>query len=160
MKIDKFTLSVIGVVLLLLIAAIVTVNRADDGSVDAADYLTEDSPEAPVQNAFIALQKGDLFTAREQYAARITDEKNPDYPYSPLGDSGVRYETGNRSQRLRILSVDIDEENPEQALVTFTVDTYSNSGPFGTGSTWSSQRTVEVVREGGVWKINASEYFY
>lgn len=160
MKIDKFSLVVIGVVLLLLIAAIVTVNRVGSDSSDTVEYLTEDSPEAPVHNAFIALQKGELFTAREQYAARIVDEKNPDYQYSPLSNNGGRYGAGDRAQRLRILSVDIDEENPDQALVTFTVDTYSNSGPFGTGSTWSSQRTVEVVREEGAWKINASEYFY
>jgi hypothetical protein len=160
-KIDKFTVIVIAIVLVLLIAAIVTVNRTDNREgVDTAEYISSDSPDAPVQNAFIALQKGDLFTAREQYAARIVDDENSEYAYGPLGGNGGRYETGDTTRRLRILSVEIDDKNPDQALVTFVLDTYSNRGPFGTGSTWSNQRTVEVVREDGAWKINTPEFFY
>lgn len=160
MKIDKFTAIVIGIVLVLLVAAIVTVNRSGDDGDEPVDYVTADSPDAPVQNAFIALQKGDLFTARDQYASRIVDDEKSEYAYGPFGETGGRYETGDTARRLRILSVEIDDENPDQALVTFVMDTYSNSGPFGTGSTWSSQRTVEVVREDGVWKMNTPEFFY
>lgn len=159
MKIDKFTAAIVGVVLLLLATAVVTVNLA--GGEDEGDgaYLTADDPATPVHNAFVALQKGDLFTAREQYAQRILDEENKEFAYGPLSGANS-YESSNTSRRLRILSVEIDDQNPDQALVTFVQDTYRNSGPFGAGSTWSSQRTVEVVREDGVWKLNTPEYFY
>lgn len=160
MKIDKFTAIVIGVVLALLVAAVVTVNRTDGDGSDTVEYVTSDTPDAPVQNAFIALQKGDLFTAREQYASRVVDDENSEFAYGPLGGNGGRYDAEDTTRRLRILSVEIDEENADQALVTFVLDTYSNRGPFGTGSTWSSQRTIEVVREDGVWKINTPEFFY
>ncbi len=159
MKIDKFTAVIIGVVLLLLVAAVVTVNLTDDDGATVESYLTENEPGTPVHNAFVALQKGDLFTAREQYSARILDEEGPDYDYSPL--SGTRnYDSDGTSRRLRILSVEIDDQNPDQALVTFVLDTYRSSGPFGTGSTWSNQSTVEVILEDGTWKLNTPEFFY
>lgn len=159
MKIDKFTAAIIGIVLLLLVAAVVTVNLTDDDGVTTENYLTENEPGTPVHNAFVALQTGDLFTAREQYSARILDEDGPDYAYGPL--SGTRgYESSDTSRRLRILSVEVDDQNPDQALVTFVLDTYRSSGPFGTGSTWSDQRTVEVILEDGTWKLNAPEFFY
>jgi len=158
-KIDKFTAAIIGIVLLLLVAAVVTVNLTDDDGVTTENYLTENEPGTPVHNAFVALQTGDLFTAREQYSARILDEDGPDYAYGPL--SGTRgYESSDTSRRLRILSVEVDDQNPDQALVTFVLDTYRSSGPFGTGSTWSDQRTVEVILEDGTWKLNAPEFFY
>ena len=159
MKIDKFTAVIIGIVLLLLIAAVVTVNLTGNGEPAGEAYLTEDAPGTPVHNAFVALQKGDLFTAREQYSARVLDEESPDYAYGPLGGTGT-YETADSTRRLRILSVELDDTNPDQALVTFVQDTYRSDGPFGSGSSWSNQRTVEVVREDGVWKLNTPEFFY
>jgi hypothetical protein len=33
-------------------------------------------------------------------------------------------------------------------------------GLFNSGSTYTSERVVEVVREDGAWKINFEEYFY
>ncbi len=51
LKLDRFTLIVIGVVVALIVAAIITVNRTS-GSQSQAAYLTEDSPAAAVYNAF------------------------------------------------------------------------------------------------------------
>jgi hypothetical protein len=158
-KIDKFTAAIVGVVLLLLVAAVVTVNLSDDDGSVSESYLIDNEPGTPVHNAFIALQLGDLFMAREQYSARILDEEGPDYAYSPLSGRGG-YGNSDASHRLRILSVEIDDQNPDQALVTFVLDTYRRSGPFGTGSTWSDQRTVEVILEDGTWKLNTPEFFY
>ena len=57
MKIDKFTWAVIGVVVLLLVVAVVTVNVTGGAGVQAQDYLPLDTPEAPVYNAFLAFQR-------------------------------------------------------------------------------------------------------
>ena len=161
MKIDKFTAVIIGIVLLLLIAAVVTVNLTGNGDAAGETYsLTDDAPGTPVHNAFVALQKGDLFTAREQYSARILDEENGDIRLWPIERNQQTTKPRIPTRRLRILSVEIDDKNPDQALVTFVQDTYRSDGPFGTGSTWSNQRTVEVVREDGVWKLNTPEFFY
>ena len=64
------------------------------------------------------------------------------------------------ARRLRIVAVQPDPDDPDRALVTFVIDTYSRGGPFGAGSTWSREVTVEVVREEGAWKINAQEFFF
>jgi len=153
LKVDRFAWIVIGIVALLLIAAIVSVNLA--GGEQQPAYLEEDTPAAPVYNAFLALQQGDITKARSYYSAHALQEtKNaPDFPplesYQSMG-----------AHRLRITDVRVDETDPDRASVTFTLDTYQNEGPFGSGSTYSSKRTVEVVREDGVWKLNAREFFY
>lgn len=46
------------------------------------------------------------------------------------------------------------------AFVNIAVDTYSGGGLFESGATWTYQRSVEVIREDGTWKINTMEYFY
>jgi len=153
LKADRFTWIVIGIVALLLIAAIVSVNLA--GSREQPAYLEDDTPAAPVYNAFLALQEGNITKARSYYTARVLQETKdvPDFP--PLES---RQSMGAR--RLRITDVRVDESDPDRASVTFTLDIYRNAGPFGSGSTDSYERTVEVVREDGVWKLNAREFFY
>jgi len=66
LKADRFTWIVIGVVAALLIAAIVSVNLAGDREQPA--YLEENTPAAPVYNAFLALQQGDVTKARSYYS--------------------------------------------------------------------------------------------
>ena len=73
MKLDKFTWAVIGVVVLLLVAAVVTVNVTGGIGAQAQEYMAQDTPEAPVYNAFLALQRGDLTKAREQYSQAVLD---------------------------------------------------------------------------------------
>jgi hypothetical protein len=77
--------------------------------------------------------------------------------YGPLRGS---YYSDQTARRLRILKSELDPKNPDRAYVTAAVDTYAGGGLFDSGSTWSSERVVEVVREDGVWKINTQEYFY
>ena len=153
LKADRFTWIVIGVVAALLIAAIVSVNRADDQEEPA--YLEEDTPAAPVYNAFLALQQGDVTKARSYYSEDVFTQPEGVPPFPSLES----YPSGE-TRRLRITDVQVDESNPDRALVTFTLDTYRNTGPFGSGSVSSYERTVEVVREDGVWKLNAYELFY
>lgn len=156
MKLDKFTWAVIVVVLVLLVAAVVTVSRTGGAGLAAPDYVEGNEPETPVQNAFIAFQRGDRTRAREQYSQAILAEIDEQQGYDPF--SG-RVASQMRS-RLRITGVEQDESDPDRAFVSFVQDTYSRGGLFGTGGTWSREGIVEVIREDGQWKINAQEFFY
>ena len=161
MKIDRFSIIVIVIVVALIAAAVVAVNRTGDNDMDVVEYLENETPEAPVQNAFLALQEGATSKAKAQYSAEIVDGEDAEYRSKPWSSGHVYYDNDGTARRLRILNVEIDEDDSDQALVTFTVDTYRrDSGLFGSGSSWSSRRTVEVIREDGEWKINAPEYFY
>jgi hypothetical protein len=156
MKLDKFTWAVIGVVLLLLVAAVVTVNVTGGQGVEAQEYMPQDTPEAPVYNAFLALQRGDLTKAREQYSETILQQNQKDN-YDPFAG---RTTSGSGSQRLRIIKTEPVPDDPDRALVTFMQDTYNQGGLFGAGSTWSRESTVEVIREEDGWKINTPEFFW
>ena len=155
LKVDKFTWAVIAIVVLLLIAAIVSVNMAGDSPRDQPVYLDEDTPAAPVYNAFLASQEGDLPKARSYYSTQVLDEIKESPDYRPFDGYNTQ-----QALRLRITDIHVDETDPDQASVTFVMDTYHDSGLFGSSSSYSYERTVDVVREDGAWKLNASEFFY
>jgi hypothetical protein len=155
LRLDKFTLVVLAVVGLLLVAAVITVSRGNAPTEEA--YRTDDVPETPVVNAFLALQKGDLAKARQQYTQAVLDRTEKDPGYGPL--RGQAY-YGDASRRLRVTESRIDPDDPNRAYVTAAVDNYSTGGLFNSGSTYTSERVVEVVREDDAWKINVEEYFY
>jgi hypothetical protein len=156
MKFDKFTWAVIGVVVLLLVAAVITVNVTGGTGAETREYLPLDTPEAPVYNAFLAFQRGDLTMARQQYSQQVLEEFSKD-GYDPLAG---RTSSSSTSQRLRITKTDVVADDPDRALVSFVQDTYNQGGLFGSGSTWSREGTIEVVREEDGWKINAQEFFW
>ncbi len=85
----------------------------------------------------------------------IASEKDPGY--GPL--RGQAY-YGDASRRLRVTETRIDPDDPNRAYVTAAVDNYSTGGLFNSGSTYTSERVIEVVRDDGTWKINVEEYFY
>ncbi|NJN81296.1 MAG: hypothetical protein HC802_02755, partial [Caldilineaceae bacterium] len=95
--------------------------------------------------------------ARAQYTERVLDQADVDTPYGPL--SSGRFQDG-QSRRLRIVSVEVDEDDPEIASVTFVTDNYSSGGLFGGRTTWSNRRVVQVVHTEDGWKIDAAEFFY
>lgn len=156
-RIDRFTISILAVVAVLIGIALFTVNR--NGGMEAQEsYRTEDAPETPVYNAFLALQNGDLATARAQYSDKVLEEASGETGYGPL--RGESYGYDETARRLRVTAVKVDPQDPARAYVSVAIDTYSTGGIFNSGSTWTSERTVEVIREEGAWKINAQEYFY
>lgn len=157
MKIDKFTWTVIGVVVLLLVVAVVTVNVTGGVGIQSQEYLPLDTPEAPVYNAFLAFQRGDLTKAREQYSQQVLDEYGKDSSYDQFAG---RTTSSSSSQRLRILKTEAIPDDPDRMLVTFVQDTYNQGGLFGSGDTWSREGTVEVVHEEDGWKINTQELFW
>ena len=159
LKIDKFTWAVIGIVLLLVIAAVVTVslNRSRSATPEQPTYLTEDSPTTPVHNAFVALQQGDIAKARLQYSARILKDVEDNKVYAPFNQGN--YGNDRTARRLRILESKVDPNDPKRATVTVAIDQYSSGGLFGGSNTYSTQRFVEVIREENRWKIDTAEFF-
>lgn len=157
LKIDKFTWIVIGVVLLLLIGAVVTVNL-NRGQNSALTYVTEDSPTTPVHNAFVALQKGDMATARQQYSKSVLKDIEDNKTYAPFSQGS--YVNDRTARRLRIINSQIDPNDAKRATVTVAIDQYSSGGGlFNGGNTYSYQRTIQVIREANAWKIDAPEFF-
>ncbi len=155
LKPDKFTWIVIAIVVALLVAAVITVNRSGVDTEPALTYRTDDAPDTPVYNAFVATELGETFNARKQYSSTVLEQIKRD-GYDPFSSG---YRGGDMSRQLRIIAVDVDENDPNHGVVTVIEDNYSPSGPFGSGNTWSNRRVIPVVREEGVWKIDAAEYF-
>lgn len=156
-RLDRFTIVVLAVVGLLIVAALFTVSR-NSGSEAQESYRTEDAPETPIYNAFLALKNGDLATARAQYSNSVLEEVAGEAGYGPL--RGESYGYGDTARRLRVTDVKLDPQDAARAYVNVAIDTYSTGGIFNSGSTWTFERTVEVIREEGAWKINAQEYFW
>lgn len=155
---------VIGVVAVILVAAVVTVNLTEGSGYGDDQYLTENTPSAPVYNAFVAFQQGDVQTARQQYSARVLEELDAERGYNPFADRFAQ----RTARRMRIVEVTEDVADSNRAYVSVVIDTYSGGGLFGTGSSWSRRLVVNVVREtetgtaaqDGIWKLDTQEYFY
>ena len=159
LKIDKFTWAVIGVVLLLLIGAVVTVNlNRNKGAGAQLTYLTADSPTTPAHNAFVALQKGDMAMARQQYSEHVLKDIADNKAYAPFSQGSTVND--RTARRLRIIDSKIDPSDAQRATVTVAVDQYTSGGGLFSGSnTYTSQRTMPVIREANVWKIDTAEFF-
>jgi len=156
-RLDKFTLAIITIVGLLVVAAVFTVGRSGNDATPES-YRTEDAPATPIYNAFLALKSGDLATARAQYSKQVLEEASSDQGYGPL--RGESYGYDDTARRLRITDVKLDPQDANRAYVTVAIDAYATGGIFNSGDTYTYERTVEVIREDGAWKINAQEYFY
>lgn len=154
-KLDKFTWAIIIVVVLVLAAAVITVNLTGGEGWGEPTYLTEDTPEAAVHNAFVAFMNQDYAKARRYYSAGVLegDERGEPFP-----GKGGRFPPFDANQRLRIRNVDYLDDG--EAIVTVAIDHYSSDGPFGGGETWSREVRLKVVQEKDGWKIDTSEFFY
>ncbi len=153
-KMDKFTWAIIIGVLVVLVAAVITVNLTSGEGWGEASYLDEDAPEAVVHNAFVAFLNQDFAKARQYYSAEVfkEDERAERFP----GEREFYYPT-DMNRRLRIKSVNYVDDG--EAMVTVTIDYYSAGGLFGGGNTWSRERMLKVVQEEGEWKIDTNEFF-
>ena len=157
LKLDKFTWSIVAIVVLLLIGAVITVNVTGGDGYGEVEYLAENSPQAAVYNAFVANEKQDN-QALDQYFTKSVLET-----YTKNNSNGRPYSGPNNyvdptPRRLRIL--DTKMQGTDKADVTFAVDRYSSGGPFGSGNTWSNTQTVPVVMEDGVWKIDTELFWF
>lgn len=156
LKLDKFTWSVVAIVVLLLVGAVITVNVTGGAGYGEPEYLAENSPQAAVYNAFVANQKQDSQALNQYFTKAVLDNYGKtnanNKPYS-----GPNFYVDPTPRRLRIL--DTKMQGTDKADVTFSVDRYNSGGPFGSGNTWSNTQVVPVVLEDGTWKID-TELFY
>ena len=154
-KMDKFTWAIILIVILVLAAAVITVNLTGGEGWGEASYLDENTPEAAVHNAFVAFMNQDYAKARQYYATEVlADDKRTD----PFPGGREVYGPGDTNRRLRIKGVSYIDA--DESMVTIIIDYYYTSGLFSGGNTWSTERVVKVLQEEGEWKIGANEFFY
>lgn len=159
LRLDKFTVAIIALVAILLAVAVFTVNRAGGPSIAAR---TDDSPEATIINAYLALQKTDVTEARSWYSTQVLEEVDSDDNIGSCLRTDTSYPcNANTNQRLRVIQVEPDSSNADRMKVTIAIDNYYDGGPFGGSSVYSGgERVVLVVREDNRWKIDQLEYFY
>lgn len=156
MKIDRFTWSIILIVLLLIAGAIVMVTASGGRGWTTDDYLNEDTPAAVVHDAFVAFVRNEPAIAANYYSAKVlADDENK----ASFAERVSYYDSNRQNQRLRILKVDI---NDDTAYVTLAIDRFRPGGLFDSGSTWTDRRTIPLVREEGAWKIDTEtmDLFY
>jgi hypothetical protein len=154
-KMDRFTWIVIAVVAVLVIVAAVTVATSDDSALDAAASQEVTGPAAPVFNAIVAVQKGEIALARAQFTEEAL-AAHKKQGYDPIANAATYYGNDAGARRVRIANV---SEEVDVAYVTIVEDTFSGGGLFGR-STWSNQRVIRVERVDGEWKIDDPNLFY
>lgn len=154
MKIDRFTLAIILGVLLLVIAAVVTVLFTGERAGQSTEYLNEDTPEAVVHDAFLATARNEPDVAMSYYSRDVRED-----------DDNLRfrerfnyYDSGRTSRRLRILNADISEDG-DKAYVTVAIDNFHQGGLFDSGTS-TFRRTIPLVREDDAWKIDTDDVLH
>ncbi len=153
LKIDRFTLAIILGVVVLIAAAIITVTLSGGRGWQSADYLNEDTPEAVVHDAFLASVRNEPDVAINHYSQDVLDEDDG----RPFRERFNYYDRNRPARRLRILDVDIDEEN-DRAYVRIAIDSFYQGGLFESGTS-TYRRTIPLVREDGAWKIDTEDLF-
>lgn len=154
---DRFTWIVVAIVLLLVVGAVLTVNLTNRSAEQPAAYMEENIPEAPVFNAMLAIQNGDVARARAELTQKVLDEYKKD-PFDRIASSVSTYGGNAPSRRVRVLEVNVDESDPESGYVTIAEDYLSGGDLFGP-STWSNQRAIRVAVEEGEWKVDDLSLF-
>ncbi len=154
LKIDRFTWGIILGVLLLIAGAVITVVTTGGRGWQSDDYLNEDTPGAVVHDAFLAFIRNEPDVAMSHYSKKVLDDdKNP-----PFRERFSYYDSGRPARRLRILDVDINEDE-DKAYVSLAIDNFYQGGLFDSGTS-TYRRTVPLVREDGAWKIDTAEFLH
>ncbi len=152
LKIDRFTWAIILGVVVLIAAAIVTVAVSGGRGWQSADYMNENTPEAVVHDAFLASVRNEPDVAINHYSKDVLDEDDE----RPFRERFNYYDHNRPARRLRILDVDIDEEN-DRAYVRIAIDNFYQGGLFDSGTS-TYRRTIPLVREDGEWKIDTEDF--
>ncbi len=151
---DRFSWIVIGVVGLLLLAALGAATlRPGAGAAAQEVYLEQDTPDGVVHDAFVAFLRRDTERMKGYFSERVRanfdrDQRWPNMDYAP--------QTGSR--RMRIESVEMQGE--ERAIIAIAVDNYNPGGLFNQGNVWTSQQTLTLVREQDGWKIDSENFYF
>ncbi len=156
LRFDTFTWIIVALVLLLVVAAVVTVNLTGDQADEPVTYRTDDSPSTPVYNAIVAVQAGDVARARAEFTKEALDQYEKG-GYDPIANAASNFANNYASQRTRI--VEVSGETGDEASVTIAEDNFGGGDLFER-STYTNQRVIRVVREDGRWKIANNNLFY
>ncbi|MCZ0937771.1 MAG: hypothetical protein OXJ55_03985 [Caldilineaceae bacterium] len=154
MKIDRFTLGIVLGVILLVIGAVITVVFAGDRGWQSAEYLNEDTPEAVVHDAFLAVLRNEPDVAMSHYSRDVLEDEDNER----FRDRFNYYDSGRSARRMRIVDVDINDEG-DKAYVTVAIDNFHQGGLFDSGTS-THRRTIPLVREDDAWKIDTDDLFY
>lgn len=124
------------------------------------------SPEATVVAFIEALRAGD----RDQVLALLSTQARADLERREQMEPFYEFDAELRaaSENLRMARVRIDrvEVRGERAVVTMTIERTGSAlepgFPFPTigGGTFSYQRTLTLVRDGGAWKVDELSFFF
>ena len=151
---DRFSWIVVGVVGLLLLAAVgVATLRPGAGAAAQEVYLEQDTPDGVVHDAFVAFLRKDVQRMKGYFSQRVQesfdkDQRWPNIDYYP--------DTGSR--RMRIESVEMQGE--DRATVTIGIDNYSPGGLLASSNVWTNRQTLLLVKEESGWKIDSENFYF
>lgn len=152
--VDKFLISIVGGVILLVVAAFVVVLLRPRPT-----YQSEDTPEAVAHNYLLALKQKDYARAYTYLSPAI-----PGYPDSSedfaedIRDNSWLFNNGNDSATLEVESADI---TGSRAIVSVRETVFYAGGLFDS-SQYSNifEITLEQDTTTGVWKIVESDSYW
>ena len=146
-QLDRLTIGLLGLVCALFLTALVTtlVNRNSTGPEAEPTYRTENSPEAVVHNAYLALHRNEM----DEYEKLITTELKEElgsepgmlthgyYPPSPFG--------------LKVVDSEIEDGTATVTIATYRTDAH---GFLGLRRVHVDQWHVTVEQVDGQWKLD------
>lgn len=148
---DRFVLAVSGIVLLLIALAVGSVALAQRRE---PPRLSDTSPTGVVYNYLAALD-------REEYETAYSYLSSSTRAWISLDEFRRRAPRLSMSPPGRTTSASLSNERitGDRARVTIAVTTFYPSGPFG-GNEYTRTDELDLVREGGAWKIDVPRDAY
>jgi hypothetical protein len=148
---DKFLIGiVIGIVLLVIIAFVVTLTRPEPA------YQAEDTPEGVAHNYLLALQKNEYGRAYSYLSRRLES-----YPASEgiFAETVDKYSWQFRRDADTTLTVESTRVTGDRATVQVRESRFRGSNLFDSSqSTTTFEMRLQLER--GDWKIVDSEYYF
>jgi hypothetical protein len=147
---DRFLIGiVVGLVALLLAAGISVAFLRQP-----ARELPADTPGGTVQRFYIALEQKDYVGAYAYLSNSMSGK--------PTREEFTQYNTrrGPNSSRERIRIQDETVTGSEATVTVAATTFYSNGGPFGGSSEYTSTEIFTLRREDGTWRITTLPYNY
>jgi hypothetical protein len=145
MKTDKFLISiVIGIVLLVVVAVVLVLARSR-----AETYLPDDTPEGVAHNYFLAIQRQEFEKAYNYLADDL--KSKPDL------DTFIQTVDNNNEASLALGQTNLDNQ---RARVSVSITNYYGGGPFDSGR-YTNEETAYLRQDSaGNWKITQYPYPY
>ena len=145
MKQDKFLMAILGVIAILVVAALglFLVRQGQQ------TYLNQDTPSGVVHDYILALQKGDF---QQAYNYLYDDTNKP-----PLFAFKQTFANDQLSISTSAAQVSDERVTGDQAVVNLILIQNQND-PFSTP--YQNNQPAELARQNGAWKIKSVPYPY